>query len=277
MEDVGRHATKAGKDFLEGVGDIATVGDMFLNLGTGAVGLAKNFERRLQGIGKGEDSATTSREAKKVQDEFQATQPDLLKKLVRQLTPEGEEPKPSHVEAAMSSFIKMRDSTAAAIHSQTNGLVKADDLIFASDMWLTALGFKPLVAGAKAIGARGAVKPGEKFFTGPEPPPDASPFAERMAARKKYTDDAEYAQHFAEKADAEAAKAATTAERMKRAPGVRSPRTGTAGGVLLDEKGKPIAETPNYGEAKETNVSPDRATILRPDGKIDDTVIGQRS
>jgi len=259
---------KMASSLYSGAQDVASLGDMFLNLGTNIPAVMGMMNRYGQGVATGESHKVTSEAARQVFDRINSHAPNLLQNLLS-LVPNPNPSQPngneSHVAKAMDVFTNLTDQEARELSYKTDPVINETDWKNLRDVAMIALGAKGLEVTGEGL-AKSAIKAPEKEAPTAEPKEpkleDEIPTPEKASqpasskqlkalqsqVRQKYTDDAQYAQVFNERAKAQAM--------------VQNGLNGLTKAVE-DRAAAPREET--------------TPIILTPEGKIDTSVVGQRS
>jgi hypothetical protein len=268
--------------------EAATLADMLLNTPTSIVGIGANITRRLGGIIKGEDRKATAKAGRELQERIEATAPNLVKKFVGLFpTPPGSpEEQASNIEKAMGAVMEWSDQDAKNAEERSGGAIKAEDVQLWRDTALSMLGMKGITVPTKALVKRAGEKtlaearPPVELEVAPPPTPEVpaptAKFADLAATveqttgvtdvaarttpkahkareaeiKEAFESDPAYADYFRNLVEEEL--------RLKQAEATRPQRLKEAEGVV------PRTESTD-------------PVILTPEGKVDTTVVGQRS
>lgn len=253
---------------LTGLRDVATLGDMGINfLTNGIPAYLADLNRRGQGIAEGENHEVTSRAARDISDRINETAPNILQKLVAMIpnpdpgSPAGNE---NHVASAMDTLTHLTDTEARELSYHTGPLIGEDDWKDLRDTLLMGFGLRGTELGAGELAVK-LTKQKEGVSTADqlqEPTPEkenpkeqpAKPASQKQLralkaqVRTRYTNDADYAKAFSQRARQQARFAQATANMAQR-----------------------VSERANLPREEKT------PTILTPEVKVDTSVVGQRS
>jgi len=263
--------------------EAATLGDMILNTPTSLVGIGANMLRRLGGAYSGEDRKSGAKAGRELQEKIEATAPNLLKKFVNAFPLPGVDPgSATHVEKAMGALLEWSDIDAQAAEDRSGGAIKKEDVQLLRDSALSVLGMKgitvPTRAAVKAIGEKRLAEmppPAPEFEGAPAVVAAADPGAQ-LRSIEQSTGMADVAARTSKQALAQ--KRADVRRAFEEDPGYANYMRN-----LVDENVRQstlATNRPARTQAAEGVMAPRQssdATILRRDGTIDDTIMGQRS
>lgn len=246
----------------QGLRELATLGDMVISLPWGlasaAGGLGMYAEMQALGLNK-RGAAEASRE---FGDEIAGAAPQPFAAVVRALTQKkGEEITPGLIENAMGKLMGWIEKGAVIVDKKTGGALTKDEVLMEANLLMNAIGAKAVIGVGKKLGKGGSPEapPRVEPTMEPQTPPPASRAKadieattgitdvaarakaqkqRRADARKAFDDDAAYADYLRNLVDEDirmAQNAATRGERMKAAPGVTTPRTGSTDPIILKD------------------------------------------